>query len=155
MLAIGRALRTEYERKLVERKVAKNVRTRHLKWLRYYLDFCSKYHHQPVNPASLPKFINKLREKRQTSFQQAEAAHVVRLYFDLQRSGSVENSLRRQNADRCSQNTPANADAHFSHKNSAIPPKSGSLQQQYSNRSQYPTLIRNNYLNIRQVASSS
>ena len=34
-----------------------------LKWLRYYLDFCTKYDHAKSAPESLNAFITKLRQK--------------------------------------------------------------------------------------------
>ncbi|RJP54769.1 MAG: hypothetical protein C4549_09260, partial [Deltaproteobacteria bacterium] len=55
------------------------------KWLRYFLDFCTKY---PVPEAWADRihlFIDKLRKKRQTLFQQNQAAHAVSLYFEMQR----------------------------------------------------------------------
>ena len=40
------------------------------KWLRYYLDFCSKYNHLPTNGKSLAPFIRKLESKNQSAQQQ-------------------------------------------------------------------------------------
>jgi hypothetical protein len=43
------------------------------KWLRYYLDFCQKYHFPPKQEKSLPPFMQKLQEKRQSKVQQEKA----------------------------------------------------------------------------------
>lgn len=45
MLTISSALRLEFEKKLQDKRIVRNLQHKYLKWLRYYLDFCSKYHH--------------------------------------------------------------------------------------------------------------
>jgi integron integrase len=68
---------------LAQNNIAKAYEPFYLKWLRYYLDFCQKYSHQPDSPLSLPKFVEKLKGKKQpdTSIQQAK--HAVTLYYNL------------------------------------------------------------------------
>ena len=39
----------------------------HLKWLRYYLDFCEKYTFDLIDKKSSMRFIDKLVEKSQTT----------------------------------------------------------------------------------------
>jgi hypothetical protein len=51
----------------------------YLKWLRYYLDFCHKYGHSESNSQSLPNFIRKLKEKRQTDVQQKQANEAIHI----------------------------------------------------------------------------
>ncbi len=53
------------------------------KWLRYYLDFCSKYGHDPKHTESLPNFINKLREKNQNRLQQKQAYDSILIYYAM------------------------------------------------------------------------
>ena len=53
------------------------------KWLRYYLDFCSKYQHDQFNSKSLEQFLNKLKEKKQNEQQIKQAYHAVSLYYEL------------------------------------------------------------------------
>ena len=53
------------------------------KWLRYYLDFCNKYEHDPEQTASLPLFINKLRSKKQSRQQQKQAYDSVLIYYKI------------------------------------------------------------------------
>jgi integron integrase len=53
------------------------------KWLRYFLDFCSKYQFADSSPQSIPLFMQKLREKNQPEPQRHRAAYAVWLYFEL------------------------------------------------------------------------
>jgi integron integrase len=54
------------------------------KWLRYYLDFCSKYHVTDSDSERLRMFIEKLRKKNQTEAQQRSASYAVKLFFEIQ-----------------------------------------------------------------------
>ena len=58
----------------------------YLKWLRYYLDFCDKYKHSPVNTDSADAFMLKLNEKNQTFRQQRQASKSVIVYRDIIKS---------------------------------------------------------------------
>ena len=51
------------------------------KWLRFYLDFCKKYNFSESKHGSLPMFIKKLQEKRQTPDQQRQSSHAISLYY--------------------------------------------------------------------------
>jgi len=53
------------------------------KWLRYYLDFCEKYHVPAHHRESLPKFLDKLEEKRQSKAQQEQAASAIGLLYEI------------------------------------------------------------------------
>ncbi len=53
------------------------------KWLRYYLDFCEKYHFPPVRKESLSRFINKLQDKKQTKAQQEQAETAIKMYYQI------------------------------------------------------------------------
>jgi integrase len=52
-------------------------------WLRYYLDFCSKYDHDSNRPESLPLFIKKLREKHQNRQQQKQAYESILGFYEI------------------------------------------------------------------------
>lgn len=58
----------------------------YLKWLRFYWDFCSKYHHDPYRSESLPPFLTQLREKRQSDQQRNQARQAVTWFYRLQPS---------------------------------------------------------------------
>jgi integron integrase len=53
------------------------------RWLRYYLDFCSKYQVTASSAQSIPLFMLKLREKNQPEPQRHRAAYAVSLYAEL------------------------------------------------------------------------
>ena len=70
---------------LEKRAVAPIQRVNFKKWLSYFLDFCTKYPVSEARPDQVRLFIDKLREQRQTLFQQNQAAHAVSLFFEMQR----------------------------------------------------------------------
>lgn len=55
MLNLPSALRTEFERCLGNAAIPKPAHAAYAKWLRYYLDFCQKYHVPHVQQESLPR----------------------------------------------------------------------------------------------------
>jgi len=63
-----------------------------LKWLRYYLDFCQRYRFSESNSQSLPNFIRKLKEKRQTDAQQKQTNEAIHIYCELIRSKPSNNT---------------------------------------------------------------
>jgi len=69
MLTIPSALQSKYEQLLRNKAIPNNLFGLYKKWLRYYLDFCQKYHLSDIDKNSLPHFINKLKEKSQTKEQ--------------------------------------------------------------------------------------
>src|ERR687888_1658048 len=85
MLQLPLALRTAFDTCLQHAGIPKSARAAYTKWLRYYLDFCQKYHIPHAQQASLPRFLDKLQEKKQTQAQQQQASHAVSLYDDLLR----------------------------------------------------------------------
>jgi integrase len=71
---------------MTDHSVPSDQRNDYLKWLRFYLDFCLKYHHAPRDEESLSPFLQKLTEKRQAPDLQKQAAASVALYYDLMKS---------------------------------------------------------------------
>lgn len=62
----------------------------HLKWMRFYLDFCFKYRHPPRDPDSLEPFLLKLAAKNQPPVAQEQAARSVAFYYRaMQTAGSA------------------------------------------------------------------
>jgi integron integrase len=85
MLNLPSALRTEFDACLRNAAIPKPAHGAYTKWLRYYLDFCRKYHFPHSEQESLPHFLHKLQEKKQTQAQQQQASHAVSLYDELVR----------------------------------------------------------------------
>jgi integron integrase len=89
MLPVPVPILTRFEAILEKRAVAPIQRADYKKWLRYFLDFCTKYPVPEARPDQVRLFIDKLQEKKQTLFQQKQAAHAVSLYFEMQRKGQT------------------------------------------------------------------
>ena len=74
----------QYFTVLKKRVVPVSCHADYRKWLRYYLDFRSKYPLPAPRPEQVRLFIQKLREKKQTPEQQKQAAHALSLFFESQ-----------------------------------------------------------------------
>ena len=72
MRKIPTSTTTQFNALLNKNNIPKTYQNHYLKWLRYYLDFCHKYGFSESNSQSLPKFVRKLKEKRQTDAQQKQ-----------------------------------------------------------------------------------
>ena len=81
MIKIPQELRVQFEALLAQKEIPKRLHSEYLKWLRYYLDFCHKYGFEKSKKESLPHFIKKLQDKRQTSQQQKSATLAISLYY--------------------------------------------------------------------------
>ena len=56
------------------------------KWLRYDLDFCTKYRHPPRDPDSLEPFLRELASENQSVAYQGQAARCVAVYYEAVRN---------------------------------------------------------------------
>jgi integron integrase len=83
MEALPSRLRADFERCLRHKGIPPNTQAAYHTWLRYYWDFCHKYHFPHDQQASLPHFLKKLQDKKQTTAQQEQAAHAISLYYEL------------------------------------------------------------------------
>jgi hypothetical protein len=77
------ALQSRFEEHLRNKAIPNNLHGRYQKWLRYYLDFCQKYHVPPKHEKSLPPFIQKLQEKQQSKARQEQAVRAITLYYAI------------------------------------------------------------------------
>ena len=50
--------------------------------LKYYLDFCLKYHQEKSKKESLPHFHQKLKDKNQTEERRKQALHAVSIFYE-------------------------------------------------------------------------
>ena len=85
MLSIPTALMSKFNEQLQIRAIPGALQGAYQKWLRYYLDFCQKYHSPPKHEKSLPPFMQKLQEKRQSKVQQEQAAAAIMIYYGILR----------------------------------------------------------------------
>ena len=83
MLTMPPEIQQQYLAALRQQALPKTCEASSLKWLRYYLDFCHKYGHPPASRDSLPRFLDKLREKRQAPAQQDEASRAIARYYAI------------------------------------------------------------------------
>ena len=83
MKIIPQELLKQFDERLNARRISKGLHGFYRKWLRFYLDFCEKYKKDPLNPDSLPDFINKLRDKNQPEPFQKQAYQSILVYYDL------------------------------------------------------------------------
>jgi Phage integrase, N-terminal SAM-like domain len=117
MLNLPSALRTAFETCLRHAAIPKPAYAACTKWLRYYLDFCQKYHVPHAQPESLPRFLHKLQEKQQTKAQQQQASHAVSLYYELMCVRGVHSDVPSLTTD----DPPAKALDVASHRPDALP----------------------------------
>lgn len=94
MLAIPSTLQKQFEKYLISKAISNTSHGVYKKWLRYYLDFCRKYHFSPEHQTSLPHFIQKLQEKRQTRSQQEQASKAIALYYQIIHTRSQPNKTK-------------------------------------------------------------
>ena len=69
----------------------------YLKWMRYYLDFCHKYHFEQETSKSLSAFLKKLDEKKQSGQSKKQAEQAVRLYFAWVQSTQKQQDFKSKN----------------------------------------------------------
>jgi hypothetical protein len=81
MLQIPAQLANQFATYINQQGVPSRQHRYYVKWMRYYLDFCHKYQLDQGVGASLPAFLKKLEQKKQTIQLQKQAEHAVRLYF--------------------------------------------------------------------------
>lgn len=63
----------------------------YIKWLRYYLDFCHKYHFDKGSTESMPAFLGKLKEKNQAEKLRKEAHQAISIYKKMVLSSDKKN----------------------------------------------------------------
>ena len=83
MLSIPSSLQAQFAVCLRNIEVPSRAHSSYKKWLRFYLDFCQKYHFTPSKKKSLTHFLGKLQEKKQTKTQQHQASHAISFYYEL------------------------------------------------------------------------
>jgi integron integrase len=71
-----------------------------LKWLRYYLDFCNKYTHNPSDSNNLSHFIQKLKQKNQTEKQIIQAKSAINILYNMNQYTQTNLSLKKTAAEK-------------------------------------------------------
>ena len=73
MRQIPSNIKALYDAHLKKKAISKSTHFHYLKWLRYYLGFCEKYHLDQFKRENVVHFIEKLKGKNQTAQQQKQA----------------------------------------------------------------------------------
>lgn len=87
MTPVSNAVFSNYEEILKNKTVTLSSFADYKKWLRYYIDFCSKYTLPDSKYEKVRLFTEKLREKGQSEKQRQQAVHAVFLYFEMLHQG--------------------------------------------------------------------
>jgi hypothetical protein len=77
---------------LWQNNISVNIRGHYMKWLRFYLDFCSKYRHDSNNSESIIALQKKLLEKRKSERLHQQPSHAIRLYLNVNQANTVSRS---------------------------------------------------------------
>jgi|GEM_PF-1951288 len=83
MEPIPAEIKNLYDAALNRHSTPTNEQHYYIKCLRYYLDFCDKYHHEKSSRGSLSLFIQKLKDKNQSDMQRKQAFHDVSIFYEL------------------------------------------------------------------------
>ncbi len=100
MLDIPSALRVQFDEQLEQLCVPKEMHWDYRKWLRYYLDFCHKYHFPITQKEILTKYISKLKEKKQTRSQQSQAFDAIKIFYKLHNTAVTTGAASQTNLDQ-------------------------------------------------------
>ena len=82
MVPIPKHILVQFNNVLRQRAVAESLHIHYRKWLRYFPDFCERYPPPEAKSERVRLFIEKLKSKKQTPQQCAQAAHAISLFFE-------------------------------------------------------------------------
>jgi len=91
MLNLPKEIASAYDDILIQNQVPLQQRGAYKKWLRFYLDFCQKYHFNTVKSVSLSAFVDKLRSKGQGEDLCEQARQAVMVYAALNSKMNLNN----------------------------------------------------------------
>jgi len=87
MILLPPHLLKQYRSICADHGISDNEFVEHLKWLRYFLDFCEKYQISGDEAERIGLFLDKLRQKGQSEEKRQQAKQAVSRYFDMIRGG--------------------------------------------------------------------
>ena len=88
MILLPPHLYNQYQVFCITSGIKDSERADYLKWLRYFLDFCEKYHVAGEETPRSELFLSKLQQKGQSAEKRQQAQHAVSLYFEMIGEGS-------------------------------------------------------------------
>ena len=147
MKAIPLTLQKKFEKHLKNKEVPAKFQGEYKKWLQYYLDFCQKYDFSSTHHESLPPFIRKLQEKRQTKAQQERASNSINLYYQIVKAKATSNKVKTLKS-KGSKYTPSENDKPFINRVASpksVKYKKGGVSARKSSPKVKPVLKKTNH----------
>ena len=92
MLSLPDELFRQFNAVLNQAQYPENIKHFYRKWVRYYWDFCQKYHYDPFHRSSMPLFFKKLEEKRQSDQQREQAHQAIQLFYQVQATANAKDA---------------------------------------------------------------
>jgi integron integrase len=111
MQPIPHKILTEFETVLIKRAVPVSCRSDYKKWLRYYLDFRSKYSLPDSRSEHVRLFIEKLQNNNRSPEQQQQAAHALSIFFESQQQNKHVSASQAEAATPVAAPPPDNQQA--------------------------------------------
>lgn len=96
MLQIPAQLTDQFTTYIGQQGIPAGQHRYYLKWMRYYLDFCHKYHIEQGTDMSLSAFLKKLNEKKQPAQLQNQATQSVQLFFACTQSSKKQRDVKNK-----------------------------------------------------------
>ena len=83
-----------YDAVLIKKGVPRLTHFHYRKWLRYYLDFWLKYHHEPANQESFAPFVQKLKDKNQNEKKRKQAIDAVSIFYQIEKKKTDQDNAQ-------------------------------------------------------------
>jgi hypothetical protein len=83
MKKIPDVLVKEMRREMDASKLSRPEQVQWFKWLRYYLDFCLRYHHSTRDPETEVLYLQKISSKGQSEYQQKQASACITMFREV------------------------------------------------------------------------
>jgi len=100
MLTIPSQIMSLYDELLAKTAVPVQSHFLYKKWLRYYPDFCHKYHFEPSTKQNISRFLDKLEEKKQNEPQKKQAGQAISIFYKVRLPNSEKTGDKKVTAKK-------------------------------------------------------
>jgi len=83
MLKLPEKINQPFQQFLINKGLADKHRYFYSKWLRFYWDFCHKYHHPTFYQNSRSQFLAKLKDKGPSESQREQASKAITFLYEM------------------------------------------------------------------------
>ncbi len=122
MLKLPEKINQPFQQFLINKGISDNNKYLYSKWLRFYWDFCHKYHHPVFDQNSLSLFLTKLLEKGQSEAQLKQASIAISFFYKMstvnKSNSENETTILQSSLDPATSNGASTQNIHY---NSPIP----------------------------------